>query len=161
MKARLATLFLAGMISSGSSLAQPPSLSPLVGAWMVDVSRLPMAPAARPRRVRFRFTDSAAGNWTIEVDITDANGLERKSTVTATPDGSSSPVEGDNIEADIAAIKMPQPDVMILVLGKRGSPGSTRIYAVAADGKSMVETATYFDKEGAPILRTNYLARAE
>ena len=161
LSALFAALFAAILFSSDPSLARAPATSPLIGAWTVEVSRLPMPPAARPRQVMLRFTDSGAGQWTVEVEITAADGRDRKSTLTATADGSKSPVKGDTLEADTAALQMPRPDVMVLVLSRQGLPGSTRIYTVAADGKSMVETATYFDKDGAPVLRTNYFARAE
>ncbi len=160
MKATLAVLFMVGMVSSALTSARQPAPSPLIGAWTVDVSRLPMPPAARPRGVTFTFTDNGSGRWTISVVIIDASGAERKSTVSGPIDGSAAPVQGDNMEADIAAIKMPQPDVMVIVLGKGGSPGSTRIYAVAPDSKSMIETATYFGKDGLPVMRTNYFTRA-
>lgn len=65
----------------------------------------------------------------------------------------------DSIEADITAVKMPASNVLIMQLGKGGVPASTRIYTVAADGKSMIETAAYFGQDGKPILRTNYFMR--
>ena len=71
---------------------------------------------------------------------------------------SSAPVTGSP-EADIAAMKQPQPDVLVVALGKGGIPASTRIYAAAADGKTMVETAVYFGSDGLPIMRTNYFTR--
>ncbi len=38
-------------------------------------------------------------------------------------------------------------------------PASTRIYAVAADGQSMVETVSYFGEDGKPVMRKNYFSR--
>jgi hypothetical protein len=44
-------------------------------------------------------------------------------------------------------------------LGKNGSPASTRIYSVSADGRTMIETVAYFRQDGQPVLRKNYFAR--
>ena len=44
-------------------------------------------------------------------------------------------------------------------LAQNGSPASTRIYAVSADGHSMIETVAYFDSDGGPVLRRNYFTR--
>ena len=55
----------------------------------------------------------------------------------------------------------PQPGVMVITLSKGGAPGSTRIYTVAPDGRTMVETATYFGQDGLPVMRTNYFIRTK
>jgi hypothetical protein len=73
-------------------------------------------------------------------------------------DGSAAPVEGSP-EADIAAVMMPRPDVLILALSKGGVPGSIRISTVDAGGKAYTETATYFGRDGMPVMRTNYFTR--
>jgi hypothetical protein len=138
--------------------AQTPTGSPLLGSWSVDVSRLPMAPAARPKSVTIGFDDAGEGKLEMDVRIVDAGGAEIHSSGTAPLDGSSMPVKGSP-EADLAAMTLPQPGVLVVALGKGGVPASTRIYAVALDGKTMVETATYFGSDGLPIMRTNYFTR--
>ena len=42
---------------------------------------------------------------------------------------------------------------------KGGIPASTRIYTVAPDGKTMIETAGYIGEGGKPVMRTNYFKR--
>jgi hypothetical protein len=48
---------------------------------------------------------------------------------------------------------------MVLELGKNGMPASTRVYTVAPDGRTMMETAAYIGSDGKPVMRTNYFNR--
>lgn len=151
--ALLAIVFLAG----APSYAKTAGPSPLVGRWAVDVSRIPVPPAARPKSVTITFGE-AGGKWSTQVVIANADGTKLHSEGTAPLDGTPTPVTG-SIEADITAVKMPTPNVLVMQLGKGSVPASTRIYTVAADGKTMIETVAYFEKDGRPGLRTNYFTR--
>ena len=141
------------------AVAQAPASSPLLGAWAVDVARLPVPPEARPKSVTMTFSDAGAGKWRTDVDILAGDGSERRMFSTYAPDGTPAPIIGDQMEADRSAVKLPEPGVMVLALTKGGTPASTRIYAVGPDAKTMVETAVYFDDKGNPIMRTNYFNR--
>jgi len=158
MKASVAVVLLCGLIQGTTALAAPSTASPLLGSWAVDTTRLPMAPEARPKSVTFTFGDAGAGKWTTEVDIVDAGGAQIHSVSTTALDGSSAPIKG-GIEADTVALKNPSPRVLVMALSKGGIPGSTRIYTVADDGKSMIETSVYFGDHGEPIMRTHYFTR--
>lgn len=158
MKMLFATALAIFLIPNASAFAGPPVASPLVGRWAVDTSRLPIPPEARPKSVTFTFDDAGNGKWSTQVDIANADGTKLHSEGIASLDGTPAVVK-DSIEADITAVKMPSPHVLVMQLGKGGMPASTRIYTVAADGKSMIETAAYFDKDGRPVLRTNYFTR--
>ena len=157
MKTKLAVLV--GIVACAPAWARPPAPASLAGTWSVEVAKLPAPPAARPRSVTFTFAAAGSGKWSVQVDIIDAAGTERRSQVTAAVDGSLSPVAGDATEADVAALMLPRPGVMVITLSKGGVPGSTRIYAVAPNGQTMVETATYFGRDGLPVMRTNYFIR--
>lgn len=85
-------------------------------------------------------------------------GTELHSTGTATLDGAPVHVNGSP-EADTAAMKQPQRNVLVVALGRGGVPASTRIYAAARGGETMVETAVYFGHDGVPVMRTNYFRR--
>ena len=164
MKALFMILLMAGVIQSTPTLAESSSAatsppSPLLGRWAVDVSRLPIPPEARPKSVTISFSDAGSGKWTTRVDIVDANGSESIATATHDLEGTPAHGEGNFAEADTAAAKSPKPDVLIMALGKGGVPASTRIYAVAANGKHMIETAVYFGHDGMPVMRTNYFNR--
>lgn len=118
-----------------------------------------MPPEARPKSVTITYSDAGAGKWRTDIDILGGDGSDRRMSSTYAIDGSASPIEGDTGEADVAAVKLPAPNVMVLALGKGGIPASTRIYNVSADGKSMIETAVYFGQDGKPIMRTNCFNR--
>lgn len=159
MKKSFVILLVAGLIWQVPAMARSSAASPLLGSWAVDVSKLPMPQAARPRRVTIHFSDAGENRWSMDVDIVDAGGAEIHSTGTAALDGSPAHVEGSP-EADTAAMKHPAPNVLIVALARGGVPASTRIYAAQLDGRSMIETAVYFGNDGVPIMRTNYFRRA-
>jgi hypothetical protein len=159
MKAWFAVLPFVLAMHSAMALAQPPAASPLLGQWAVDVSRLPMAPEARPKSVTFTFADAGEGKWATEVAIVDPAGVQLRSFATVALDGTSVPIKGATLEADTVALKHPVPNVLIMALAKDGHPASTRIYSVAADGKTLVETSVYADDKGVPVMRTYELTR--
>jgi hypothetical protein len=134
------------------------SASPLIGSWEVDISRLPVPPQARPKSVTITFMDAGSEALTMQVHIVDAAGAEIKTVGTGTLDGKATPVAGSP-EADLSAMKMPTENVLVLALAKGKIPASTRIYAVAKDGDTMLETAVYFGSNGLPTMRTNYFKR--
>ncbi|MBT2117396.1 hypothetical protein KK141_02790 [Dyella sp. LX-66] len=158
MKAFCAVVLLCGLIQGTPALAAPPAASPLLGTWAVDTTRLPMAAAARPKSVTFTFADVGGNKLKTEVDIVDAGDVRIHSTSTVGIDGVPGSITG-GMEADTVALKQPAPNVLVMVLSKARRPGSTRIYVASPDGKSMVETATYFGDNGTPIIRTNYFTR--
>lgn len=152
-------LILAAVGWPQSALAnESKSGSPLMGAWAVDTSRLPMAPEARPRGVTITFSEAGAERLRMRVEVVDAAGTPLVADGETPLDGSPTPVEV-NFEADVAATTLPRSDLLILQLGKGGVPASTRIYAVQPDGESMVETVAHFTREGQPVLRENYFSR--
>jgi hypothetical protein len=156
MKAFLAMLLLMGAMPGH---ARAWAASPLLGSWAVDVSRLPVPPQARPKSVRITFSDAGGGKWATRVDVLGGDGSERHMRSIYAPDGSATRIEGDTAEADIGAVEIPAPNVLVLALGKGGMPASTRVYTVAPNGKTMIETATSTGDDGKPVMRTNYFTR--
>ena len=157
MRALFAILVAAGAMHAVPALAQTSTASPLLGSWAVEVERLPIPPEARPKSVTITYSDAGGGKWRTNVDILGGDGSESHAVGTYTLDGIPAHVEGP--EADTAAVKLAAPNVMVLALAKGGIPASTRIYTVAPDGKTMIETAVYFSHDGKPIMRTNYFTR--
>ncbi len=155
----LFSLLVVGFVLGGTPVqAQPAKASSLFGVWAVDVSRLPMPPQARPKSVTIAFTQAPNSGLTTRVDVTDASGAQTYAEGTSALDGTPAPVQG-NLEANVAATTMPVLGVLVMQLGRGGTPASTRIYALADDGKSMIETSAYFGSDGRPILRTHYFSR--
>jgi hypothetical protein len=138
--------------------AEPKVTTPLLGAWAVDTSRLPMAPNARPRSVTITFSEAGADRLRTQVEVIDPTGARLEADGVTPLDGSPTPVKS-NFEADVSATTMPSAGVLIMQLGKNGIPASTRIYAVGSDSNSMVETVAYFTADGQPVLRKNYFSR--
>ena len=152
-------LLIASAVQAAPAPARQVPESLLLGSWAVDLSRLPIPPEARPKSVTFSFDEASKDKWIIRVEILGGDGSERRMESTYALDGTASPILGDRVEADTGAVKMPAPNVLILGLGKGGIPASTRVYVVAPDGKTMIETASSLGSDGKPTLRTNYFTR--
>jgi hypothetical protein len=158
VKALVAILLIAGAVHATPILAQSSTASPLLGSWVVDVTRLPIPPAARPKSVTIIFSDAGNGKWTTHVDIIDASGAASHAVSYAALDGTAAPVR-DSIEADTVALKLPAPNFLVMDLVKKGIPASTRVYIVASDGRTLTETVAYAGGNGMPMMRTNYFTR--
>ena len=158
MKTMLVALLAVTALQAELALAETPAVSLLVGRWAIDVAKLPMPPEARPKSVIIEFRASTAGSWSTQVDIVDQNGGKMHAEATLPLDGTPGPATG-NYWADVSAVKMPAPNVLVMQLADHGAPSSTRIYTVTADGKTLTETKAFFSKEGSPILRTSTFTR--
>lgn len=161
MKSTLSLFALVALIASAHADARPPSPSPLLGRWTVDLAKLPIPPEARPKSVIFAFTPVPGGQWRTTVDIVDADGSERHMASTAALDGAPTKIEGNMSEADTVALSLPQPNVLVMSLARGGAPASTRVYTIAPRGKVMTETATYVGEDGKPLFRINKFIRAK
>jgi hypothetical protein len=158
MKPFAAVLLVAATLAQSVLAAEPRPNTTLLGSWAVDISQLPMAPSARPKSVTITFAEAGAQRLRTTVEVIDPSGARLEAEGVTPLDGSPTPVKS-NFEADVSATTMPRPEVLIMQLAKNGSPGSTRIYAVSADGNTMVETVAYFSADGQPVLRKNYFSR--
>jgi hypothetical protein len=72
---------------------------------------------------------------------------------TYTPDGTPAPII-DNQEYDHVAITTPVPNVLIMALSKAGTPGTTRIFTLSADGNTDLETHVYQTPAGPLSMKT-------
>ena len=158
MKLIATAVFLAAVFVQPSVAAEQPAKSPLLGAWSVDVTRLPMAPAARPRSVTITFSAAPSNSLRTLVQVVAPGGNRLEADGVTPLDGAPTAVQS-SFEADISATTMPRPEVLIMQLGKNGIPASTRIYTVNADEESMIETVAYFTADGKPVLRRNHFTR--
>lgn len=157
MKAMLAAL-LTVVLPVVPAFAGSQAVSPLVGRWAIDVAKLPMPAEARPKSVILEFQDASDGKWSTRVEIVDQNGSKMHAEATLPLDGTPGRTSG-NYWADVSAVKMPAPNVLVMQLSDHGTPASTRIYSVAGDGKTLTETKAFFSKDGSPILQTNLFTR--
>lgn len=139
--------------------ADPTADAMFLGTWELDLSRMPDTYGTPPKRVVYRFEDAGAGQWRTTVDITAPDSSVRHMAVTYRRDGTMVPGEGDTSEADSAAILTPTANVMVMTLAKHKTLGSVRVYTVAADGRSMIESAANVDPTGAPFIRQFHFRR--
>ncbi len=155
----LASIVLASAaFAHNACAAQPAPNTAVFGAWVVDTTRLPMAPEARPKSVTITFSKVGEDRLRTQVAVVDPAGGHLDADGVTPLDGTPTRVTS-NFEADRCATIMPRPEVLIMQLAKDGNPGSTRIYAVNADGLSMIETVAYVSPDGQPGLRKNYFSR--
>jgi hypothetical protein len=160
MKPLALTILLTAVIAQTAVAQDPNSSASLLGVWAVDTSRLPMAPAARPKSVKITFSDAGTDRLNTKVEVVDPAGNRLVAEGVTTLDGAPTQVKS-NFEADVSATTMPRAGVLIMQLGKNGLPASTRIYTVAPDGANMIETVAFFGPDGMPVLRKNYFSRAQ
>ena len=131
--------------------------SPLVGTWLLDVSRLP-DDGQRPKRVTFTFRLSQDQKWTAICEIVAPDGTSRQGGSTAAADGVPVPVSGNLGFVDTVALRQPAANTLVMTLGKNGAPVSTRVYTVSKDRKSMTETIIW-PGDKLPGLETTYFNR--
>lgn len=158
MKTMFSAVLITLVLQAAPALAGSPTVSPLAGRWAIDVAKLPMPPEARPKSVTLEFHDAGDGKWATHVEILDQNGGRMHAEATLPLDGTPGPVTG-NYWADVSAMKMPAPNVLVIQLVDHGNPSSTRVYSVTGDGKTLTETKAFFSKDGKPILQTNLFNR--
>ena len=174
MKIMTPFLFTASLSLSALTVAQPVTaqfkpnaaqaqepVSPLLGTWALDLSKMPVPPEARPKSVTITFAELDAGKWSTRVTITAPDGSIRDMTSAYARTGKAVAIEGDRMEADTAAVATPSPNVMVLALAKDNHPASTRIYIVSKDGKTMTEEAVSWGDGGEPTVRTNIFMRVK
>ena len=159
----------AGLLMTGTgTLVEPaptpaaqavrPAAEPLSGSWSLDVARIPAE--ERPRSVTIAFTVSADGKWTTVVDVIAPDGTSRRAVSTAAADGIAVPVGGTMGNIDSVSLRHPQPDTLVMTLGKNGAPVSTRVYTVSKDRRSMTETIIWGGNT-IPGMETTYFNRID
>ena len=158
MKTMIVALLAAVVLQAAPAFAKPPASSALAGRWAIDVATLPMPPEARPKSVTLEFQDAGNGKWATLVEIVYQTGGKMLAEATLPLDGTPGKVSG-NYWADVSAMKMPAPNVLVMQLVDHGNPSSTRVYSVSGDGNTLTETKAFFSKEGSPILQTNLFTR--
>lgn len=155
----------AGILFAASATQQPTPApaqasiahaSPLIGKWSLDTARIPEE--ERPRSVTIAFSHGTGKTWNTRVDIVAPDGSEMTATSTAALDGSAVPIAGNIPIFDSVSLRQPSPNTLVMTLGKGGEQVATRVYTVAKDGRSMIETIVWADKT-LPKMETTYFSR--
>jgi hypothetical protein len=135
--------------------------SPLLGTWVLDLTRMPDANGPLPKRVTYAWADLGQGVWEGTVDIVAPDGGVRHMASRYTRDGRAVRIEGDQLEADSVAVTTPAPNILVMGLAKGNRPGSTRVYSVSANGMELTESAVSVGDDGMPLVRTFHFTRME
>ncbi|MEA9554581.1 LuxR family transcriptional regulator [Xanthomonas nasturtii] len=146
------------VLQATPAVSAPTAPSPLVGTWLLDIGILPMPAAVRPKRVVLEFKQIPGNKWSTSAEIVEHDDKTLQAQSTLLLDGTPGKASGTYL-VDRAAVKMPEPGVLVMQLMYQGVPASTRTYTVSADGKVMTEIEAYF-KDGNPMMRTAYFKRA-
>lgn len=161
MKWKFATAALAclclSMLASAGPVHNP--RSPLLGAWALDLTKMPVTYGTPPQSVTYTFADVGQGKWQTSIDIVGKDGSVRHMVSRYTRDGQAVKIEGDQLEADSVAVSAPAPNILVMGLAKDKRPGSTRVYSVSADGREMIESAVNVGDDGMPFVRTFHFTR--
>lgn len=135
--------------------------SPLLGTWVLDLTRMPDANGPLPKRVTYAWADLGQGVWQGTIDIVAPDGSVRHMASRYPRDGRAVKIEGDQLEADSVAVTTPAPNILVMGLAKDNRPGSTRVYSVSANGMELTESAVSVGDDGMPLVRTFHFARME
>jgi hypothetical protein len=162
----------AALIASGTAIAQPADRdgvavpassvaerSPFFGQWELDLNRMPDSYGPPPKRVTFTFEDAGSGKWRTTVEIVARDDSVRRVSIEYLRDGRAVQGEGDNADADSAAVSAPAPNVLVFSMAKNRHPAGVRTYVVSPDGQEMTESAANVDSSGAPFVRNFHFRR--
>jgi hypothetical protein len=134
-------------------------LSPLLGAWQLDISKLPLPPGATPpKSVTLTVVEESPGQWKTMIDTVNADGTAIHAQSIYTLDGKPAPVSGSS-DVDVVSVTSPEPSILIMGTSQAGKPSNTRIFTVTLDGKTQIETIVSHRPDGLPATRTNWWKR--
>ncbi len=159
-----ATLALSIVTGTGTTETQPQqpvqdvavAPSPLVGRWALDIGRIPAN--ERPQAVTIAFVLAPDRQWATHVEMTGADGVMRYANSVAAANGVPVAVSGTMDFIDTVSLRQPEANTLVMTLGRGGAPISTRVYTVAADGRSMTETIIWPGTD-LPKMETTYFNR--
>ena len=123
-------------------IAAPPAAAGedhlLLGTWNVDVSKLEQADP--PASVTMRLSDAGDGGYRLSFDIVTRDGKAvHAGGGIFRPDRSLISVPGSP-EVDAVTFSMPNRRTLVMGGALAGHPAHTRIWTLADDGQSMIET---------------------
>lgn len=159
MKSLKITLLSSTLLLATPALAQSPAGSPILGHWSLDVGSLTTPVETHPKRVDLDFKDAGDGRIATRVVIVDNNDHALDSQSVLALDGTPAKATG-SYWVDVAAARMPAPNVLVMQFAYQGQPTSTRIFSIGPDG-TLTETESYFKEGGTPVTRMAVFKRVE
>jgi hypothetical protein len=158
----LAVMLLAGgsaVVAAAPRAVVETAPAPFIGAWELDLARMPDSYGPPPKRVTFTFEDLGSGEWRTVVEIIAPDDSVRRGEVRYRRDGRAVAGEGNLGEADRVAVESPAPNVLVMNMGKNGASAGVRVYAVSTDGREMTESAAGIGPQGDPFVRNFHFKR--
>ena len=136
-----------------SHAAEP---SPFLGAWQVDVSKLPVPQP--PKSVTLKVSDVGKETWRIDIDTVSQDGAVIHADARFRLDGSPAKVSG-SLVVDYVSITLPNAQTLVMGTAMMGRWSNMRVFTLSDHGMRMTETITGLGPDGKPRTRTNIWRR--
>lgn len=130
------------------AVAQPKD--PFVGTWTLNVAKSKYSPGPAPKAQTSTY-ESAGVGYEVAVKSTPASGAVQEWTYTTKLDGASSPITGNNPNADMTTVKRIDATTLEIVNTKGGKETTRQRNVVSADGKTRTVTTTGVDAQGQKV----------
>jgi len=159
MRSRVASaLLLLVAAVAGPVTAAAPARSLLLGAWQVDVSRLPVPEP--PKSVTIAWSEAPGNRIRMTVDIVARDGARSHAESEFLTDGTPARAEG-SLDVDIVSMRMPNRRTLVMGAGMAGKPSNTRVFTLADDDRHLLEVITTHDANWTPVTRVNTWTRVD
>jgi len=143
-------MIVVGVVFAATAWAAAQPKDPFVGTWTLNVAKSKYSPGPAPKAQTSTY-ESSGGGYKITVKSTPASGEVQEWTYTTKLDGTSSPVTGNNPNADTMAVKRIDATTLEAVATKGGKETTHQRNVVSADGKTRTVTTTGVDGQGKKV----------
>ena len=127
------------------------SKDPFVGSWSLNVAKSKYTPGPAPKSVTSTYEAAGKGYKFPGEERTSLGARCSRNPAHFQPDGTDSPVTGNNANADTIAVKRIDANTSELVSKKGGKVTTTQRNVASADGKTRTVTTTGTDAQGQKV----------
>ena len=131
-------------------------ISPILGVWHVDVSRLPIPQPTKS--VTLKVVAIGNDTWRMDIDTLNQDGAIIHADATFMLDGSPTQVTG-SLDIDVVSITLPNARTLVMGTSLTGRWSNMRVFSLSDNNKQMTETITGLGPDGKPRTRTNIWRR--
>jgi len=143
-------MIVVGSVFAATAWAVAQPKDPFVGTWTLNVAKSKYSPGPAPKAQTSTY-ESSGGGYTVTVKSTPASGGVQEWTYTTKLDGASSPITGNNPNADMTTVKRIDATTLESVSTKGGKETTRQRNVVSADGKTRTVTTTGVDGQGRKV----------
>lgn len=148
-RTRALLMIVVGIFAATASVVAQPK-DPFAGTWTLNVAQSKYSPGPVPKEQTSTY-ESAGGGYRVTVKTTPASGAVQEWTYTTKLDGASSPINGNNPNADMTTVKRVDATTLEVVNTKGGKETTHQRNVVSADGKTRTVTTTGVDAQGQKV----------